>query len=137
MGLGMGFTMMPTMTGALQTLRRASIAAASTTLNITQQVGASVGTALMTVILTGALTSRLGGGTGASGGIGALAQLPAEQFARIQPLLAAAFGATFWWAVGFVGIAFVVALVLLPKRKPAPVEEDGGAPAATPPVVIH
>jgi hypothetical protein len=57
--------------------------------------------------------------------------------ARSQPLLAAAFGATFWWAVGFVGIAFVVAFVLLPTRKPAPVEEDGKAPAATPPVLIH
>ncbi len=45
MGVGMGFTMMPTFTGALQTLRRRSIANGSTTLNITQQVGASIGTA--------------------------------------------------------------------------------------------
>jgi EmrB/QacA subfamily drug resistance transporter len=137
MGLGMGFTMMPTFTGALQTLRRASIASASTTLNITQQVGASIGTAVMTVILTGAMTSRLGGGDGAGGGIGALAQLPPAEFARVQPLLAGAFGATFWWAVGFVGFAFLVAVALLPKHKPAPVAEDGGTTVAAPPVVIH
>ena len=38
MGLGMGATMMPTFSGAMQTLRRAAIARASTTLNINQQV---------------------------------------------------------------------------------------------------
>src|SRR4051794_3945584 len=44
-GLGMGATMMPTFSGAMQTLRRFQIARASTTLNIQQQVGASIGTA--------------------------------------------------------------------------------------------
>ncbi|GAA1293856.1 hypothetical protein GCM10009609_73730 [Pseudonocardia aurantiaca] len=48
--------------------------------------------------------------------------------ARIQPRLAAAFGAKFWWAVGFVGIAFVVTFVLLPKRKPAPWRKMGRRP---------
>ena len=52
MGMGMGSTMMPIMSGAMQTLRRAAVARASTTLNILQQVGASIGTAVMTVILT-------------------------------------------------------------------------------------
>ena len=47
MGVGMGFTMMPTFSGAMQTLRRAAIARASTTLNIEQQVGASIGTAVL------------------------------------------------------------------------------------------
>ena len=47
MGLGMGATMMPTFSGAMQTLRRAAIARASTTLNINQQVGASIGTAVL------------------------------------------------------------------------------------------
>ena len=52
MGLGMGATMMPTFSGAMQTLRRAAIARASTTLNINQQVGASIGTAVLSVLLT-------------------------------------------------------------------------------------
>ena len=59
MGLGMGATMMPTFSGAMQTLRRAAIARASTTLNINQQVGASIGTAVLSVLLTHELTSRL------------------------------------------------------------------------------
>ena len=55
MGIGMGFSMMPLMSGAMQTLRRIQVARASTTLNIIQQVGASIGTAVMSVILTVAL----------------------------------------------------------------------------------
>jgi MFS family permease len=52
MGLGMGMTMMPTMTAALRTLKDAQIARGSTLMNITQQVAASIGTAVMSVILT-------------------------------------------------------------------------------------
>ena len=47
LGLGMGATMMPTFSGAIQTLRRSAIARATTTLNINQQVGASIGTAVL------------------------------------------------------------------------------------------
>jgi MFS family permease len=138
MGLGMGFTMMPTFTGALQTLRRASIPAASTALNITQQVAASIGTAVMIVILTNVMTGSLGGAGAPAGGgnIGDLAQLPPQVFAQIQPLLAESFGQTFWWALGFVAVAFVVAVSLLPKRKPAPVQEDDDAPAG-PALMMH
>ncbi len=132
MGLGMGFTMMPMMTGAMQTLRRADIANASTTLNIAQQVGASIGTAMLSVILANELTSRV---DGSAGGIGELAVLPAEQFRRLQPLLADAFGATFGWAVALVVLAVAVAAILLPRRKPTPVAED--APTPAPPVVLH
>jgi MFS family permease len=65
MGLGMGGSMMPVFSGAMQTLR-AAVARASTSLNILQQVGASIGTAVMAVVLSSALASRLpaGGGEG-------------------------------------------------------------------------
>ena len=52
MGMGMGGTMMPIMTSALQTLKDHEIARGSTLMNITQQVAASIGTALFSVILT-------------------------------------------------------------------------------------
>ena len=66
MGLGMGATMMPTFSGAMQTLRQSAVARASTTLNINQQVGASIGTAVMSVLLANALQSQLGGGGGSA-----------------------------------------------------------------------
>jgi EmrB/QacA subfamily drug resistance transporter len=132
MGLGMGFTMMPTFSGAMQTLRRAAIARASTTLNIEQQVGASIGTAVLSVLLTHEIISHLGAG-GGGGGIGKT--LPPAVRERVAPSLAEAFGATFWYALALIVVAFVVAIVLLPKQKPEPVD-DPDAPAAAEPAPV-
>ena len=76
MGIGMGFSMMPLMSGAMQTLRRAAVARASTTLNIIQQVGASIGVAILSVILTAQLQDRFGERAGGAGGV-ARARAPA------------------------------------------------------------
>ncbi len=134
MGLGMGFTMMPTFTGALQTLRKKDVSRASSTLNINQQVGASIGTAVLTVLLSHELTSRLPGG----GGNGIGAEVPPAVRERLAPLMADAFGATFWYALAFVVVALVVATILLPKRKPEPVDDpdEDDADAAVP-VALH
>jgi EmrB/QacA subfamily drug resistance transporter len=136
MGLGMGLSMMPVFSGAMQTLRRAAVARASTSLNILQQVGASIGTAVMAVLLASALSSRLPGGGG--GGLGAAA-VPADQRAQIAPLMADAFGEVFWWATGFVVIAFLIA-TLLPMQKPEPVDDPDDPAAAgdeAVPLVMH
>jgi hypothetical protein len=133
MGLGMGATMMPTFSGAMQTLRHAAVARASTTLNINQQVGASIGTAVLSVLLANALESRLGGGGG--GGIGDAAAVPPDVKARIAEPMAEAFGSTYWWAFALVIVALVIATALLPRQKPAPVTEgDEAAPAS---VLVH
>ena len=137
MGLGMGATMMPTFSGAMQALRQSAVARASTTLNINQQVGASIGTAVLSVLLATALADRLGGG--GEGGIGAAAAVPPEARARIAEPMAEAFASTFWYALALVVVAFLVATPLLPKRRPAPVsdpglEEGSVAPA---PVLVH
>jgi EmrB/QacA subfamily drug resistance transporter len=136
MGMGLGSTMMPIMSGAMQTLRKAAVARASTTVNILQQVGASIGTAVLSVTLAGALADRLpqAAGGGAPGAGGAIPDAVRE---RIAPLMAGAYGHTFWWAVGLLAIAFVAA-VLLPWRKPAaPAEEEAGEDAAAAPALVH
>jgi EmrB/QacA subfamily drug resistance transporter len=130
MGLGMGATMMPVFSGAMQTLRRADVARATTSLNIIQQVGASIGTAVLAVILSGALTDRLPSGGGALG-----QTIPADARAQVAPLMADAFGHTFWWAVGLLCFAFAVAF-LLPRHKLAPMDEPDADEAAAP-VLIH
>ena len=113
MGIGMGFGMMPTFSGAMQTLKHSEIAKASTTLNIVQQASASIGTAVLSVLLATALTDELGGRGG-----GATQSLPPALRDRLAPAMAEAYGQTFWWALGFVIVAFVVALVVLPKKLP-------------------
>jgi len=133
MGVGMGFAMMPLMSGAMQTLRHAQVARASTTLNIIQQVGASVGTAVMSVILTVSLQDRLGSGAGGGTGLGASgADLPPA----VRDLMASAFAHTYWWAVALIVPAIVVAL-LLPRRKPEPVEDDDTGAGEPAPVLMH
>jgi EmrB/QacA subfamily drug resistance transporter len=53
MGLGMGCTMMPLATAAMQALAPHQIARGTTLMAVNQQVGRSIGAALMSVILTG------------------------------------------------------------------------------------
>jgi hypothetical protein len=134
MGLGMGATMMPVFSGAMQTLRRAAVARATTSLNIIQQVGASIGTAVLAVVLSGALESRLGAG---GAGSGAGQSVPPEVRAQIAPRMADAFGHTFWWAVALLTLAFAVAF-LLPRHKLAPVDDpDEPVGAVEAPVLMH
>jgi EmrB/QacA subfamily drug resistance transporter len=131
MGMGMGSSMMPLMSGAMQTLRRAQVARASTALNIIQQVGASVGTAVMSVILIDALKARLPGAP-AGGGLGGSGQgLPA----RIRDLMAGAFAHTYWYALGLLALALFAAL-MLPRSKPEPIEDDDADGTAAP-VLMH
>jgi EmrB/QacA subfamily drug resistance transporter len=133
MGMGMGSSMMPLMSGAMQTLRTAAVARASTALNIIQQVGASIGTAVMSVILVAALKDRLpdapaGGGLGQSGN-----GLPA----RIRDLMAGAFAHTYWYALGLLALALLAALAL-PRSKPEPIEDpDEDADGTPAPVLVH
>ncbi|MDF0528358.1 DHA2 family efflux MFS transporter permease subunit [Tsukamurella sp. 8F] len=56
-GLGMGMTMMPTMSAAIRTLEPHSISRGSTLTNIVQQISASIGTAVFSVIFTNLLKS--------------------------------------------------------------------------------
>ncbi|HZE04145.1 MAG TPA: MFS transporter, partial [Solirubrobacteraceae bacterium] len=125
-GLGMGFTMMPVFTGAMQTIRGAAVARASTALNILQQTGASIGTAVLTVLLASALSSKLGG----HATIGAAAAVPPGVRAQVAPPMAAAFGQTFWWALALIAVAFLGSLAL-PKRRPQ-MAADETSPAPVP-----
>jgi len=138
MGMGLGSTMMPIMSGAMQTLRKAAVARASTTINILQQVGASIGTAVLSVTLASALTDRLPRAATAAGN-GATGPIPDAVRERIAPLMAAAYGHTFWIAVGLLVFAFAGA-VLLPRTKPevaADEEEETAGDAADAAVLVH
>ena len=117
MGLGMGATMMPTFSGAMQTLRQAQIARASTTLNINQQVGASIGTAVLSVLLANALTVAARARTAA----GSAPRRPCRRTSAplIAEKMAEAFGSTYWWALALVVLAFAIATPLLPEGQAA------------------
>jgi EmrB/QacA subfamily drug resistance transporter len=138
MGLGMGMTMMPTMSAAMQTLQHDEVPRASTALNIIQQVAGSIGTAAIAVLLTTQMENR---GLPADGGMGAPApapgQVPPNVIADIMNRVADSFQTTYWWSLGLLVFAFIPALAL-PRRLPKPVERDGAdAPVDAPPVMMH
>ncbi|HEU5472418.1 MAG TPA: DHA2 family efflux MFS transporter permease subunit [Actinophytocola sp.] len=124
MGMGMGMTMMPMMSAALRTITKSEVGGASTSLNIIQQIGGSIGTAIMAVILSSELAERLPGG-GDRGGLGAAQSVPPELREQVNPLIADAFGSTFFWSLALLAVAFVPAL-FLPRGK-APVDPESTA----------
>jgi EmrB/QacA subfamily drug resistance transporter len=115
LGLGMGMSMMPTMTAAMQAVPMSAIARTSTAMNIIRQGGASIGTAVVSVILTSNINDRFadaGGSAPTGGGFESLHGLDAAQRAAIAAPLADAFAATFVWALALLALAFIPALAL-------------------------
>ena len=113
-GIGFGFTMMPAIAAAYQNLDHAQVPRATAAINILQRVGGSIGTALLAVILERQITERVPGATNVltTGGT----TISAGVRDKVAPQIAAAFGHTFWWAVGIAVLALVPALFL--SRRP-------------------
>ncbi len=132
MGLGMGGTMMPIMTSALQTLKDHEIARGSTLMNITQQIAASIGTALFSVLLTNGFKSiDLAGPAIASLSDPAIAEsLPPADIAQGLSDAADAFADVFVVATILVAVCLVPAF-LLPRRPPAARGDADTAAAST------
>jgi MFS family permease len=119
-GAGLGTATIAVMAGAYVGLRRDEVPHASSATRITQQVGGAFGAAVLAVILERQIAAHAG-----SAGLG-LAHTAG---------LAAAFGATFWWCLGFTALALIPALLLAgrPVRPAAAPEASATAsPEASP-----
>jgi hypothetical protein len=92
------------------------------------RVGGAIGTALLSVVLTHQLADRLPSG---GSGLAAAQSVPPSERERVAPLVADAFGHTFWWAFGLVALALIPVL-FLPRRKPAPPESAQAVAAPEP-----
>jgi EmrB/QacA subfamily drug resistance transporter len=119
LGLGMGLSMMPTMTAAMQAVPPQAIARTSTAMNIIRQSGASIGTAILSVILSSAIVDHLSASGATSGGFDSLHELSAAQRVAVAGPLADAFASTFVWAVALLALAFLPALAMAIARRPA------------------
>ncbi|MQY02598.1 MDR family MFS transporter [Actinomadura macrotermitis] len=125
-GLGLGCTMMPTMSAALTTLARAAVSRATSSLNIIVQLGGSFGAALLAVILSRQIGERL---PQAPGGGGRMGEIPEQVRVRVAPQLADAFGTTFWVALALTAV-LIVPSFLLPRTGAAHQGEDAPPPLA-------
>ncbi|MFE7797525.1 DHA2 family efflux MFS transporter permease subunit [Nocardia sp. NPDC057440] len=130
MGLGMGCTMMPIMTAAIQTLTHQQVARGSTLMNIINQTAGSIGTATMSVVLTNLLKDQQFAGPAiASNSNPAIAgQLPPGAIETGLQQAAAAFSHTYIVALVLIVLTLVPAF-FLPRTKPKN-PEVADAPAA-------
>jgi EmrB/QacA subfamily drug resistance transporter len=108
-GLGLGTTIVPSMAVAYQTVPREAVAQATSAINVIQRIAGSVGTALLAVVLQRSIAANL---PGTDGGIGAIAAQSEQGRAQSAPILAHAFGTTFWVAFALVAAALLPALLL-------------------------
>jgi EmrB/QacA subfamily drug resistance transporter len=102
-GIGLGLSMMPMVAAGYTELAYQDMPRATTTINISRQVGGSIATALLAVVLQRHIESSV---PGAKSGLSlaSVAHVPAA----ISAALGAAFASTFWWVVA------IAALLLIP-----------------------
>ncbi|MEV6067560.1 DHA2 family efflux MFS transporter permease subunit [Nocardia sp. NPDC052001] len=133
MGLGMGCTMMPTMTAAIQTLTHAQVARGSTLMNIVNQTAGSIGTATISVVLTNLLNNRplAGAAIGSRSNPEIAEKLPPGALSTGFDEAATAFAHTFVVALVLLAVTLIPAF-FLPRTKPKNPEL-----AETPVVVAH
>ncbi len=134
-GLGMGATMMPIMTAALQTLTHKEVARGSTLMNIVNQAAGSIGTAVISVVLTNLLkdSPEAGAVIAAQHDPSIMAKLQETPAALAKGLqdAADAFGNTFIVAVVLI-VATLIPAMLLPRTKPKVPEGEGDAAPVIP-----
>ncbi|MFD9964533.1 DHA2 family efflux MFS transporter permease subunit [Amycolatopsis sp. NPDC058986] len=138
-GLGMGLTMVPVMSAALQQLELKDMAKASTATNILQQTAGAVGSAVMSIILAALLAGKFGVPTSQGQVAATIAtQNPATHDAAAS-MASDAFATTFVWALVLMAASIVPAF-FLPRKAPAAPSAPAGSGAgeeAAPPVVVH
>jgi len=136
MGLGMGCTMMPITTSALQTLQPKDMARASTATNIVQQTAGAIGSAVMATILAALLAGKFGVPT-SQGQLAATAAMFNPATREVASGMASdAFATTFVWALVLV-VLCVISAFFLPKSAPAAPADATEGDDVAPPVMIH
>jgi EmrB/QacA subfamily drug resistance transporter len=130
-GLGVGATLMPTMSAALSTLKRDEVARTTSGLSVLLRVGGSVGTALAAVALTQQLSSLPSGGNEPFTLSAARTLPPAARTVMLQGL-GEAFAHTFLWGFGILVLAFVAALFLPRHAVPVPAQDSTASGAEAP-----
>jgi MFS family permease len=111
---GAGACMLPTMTLATRYLDDPDIPSGSTIITVLNQLAASLVTAAVSVVLAAGLTARL---PELDGGVGDLQHLPPAERLAAAPLVGEAVQAALLLPVGMMATAFVVAVVVLRRRR--------------------
>jgi EmrB/QacA subfamily drug resistance transporter len=123
-GLGMGSTMMPIMSAALQTLTHEKVARASTAVTIVQNASGAIGSAVMSIILAALLAGKFNVPTEQGQVAATLAIANPATHDTAATLAADSFASTFVWALILIAVCLIPAL-LLPNRPQVSSAQDG------------
>ena len=138
-GLGMGFSMMPSMSAAFVTLAPERIPRATSVSNVVQRVASGLGIAVMATVLTNRITANLPhlppGTPVNSGGNLADANLPPAIKNVLLAQVAKGFDEAFWVGLGLILVAFPMTL-LLRRALPAQLVKSYGIRQASEGVVL-
>jgi len=118
LGTGMGLTFVPLTLASLAGVRPEDSGAASSMVNVSQQVGGSLGLAILVTVF-GSASRAAARHVGAS----------ASPLARAHQILAGAVGTSFLTAAIFDMIALAVIVLVIQMRQPAVLPAAGSAPA--------
>src|SRR5215472_11616722 len=120
-GLGIGLSMIPSMSSAYVTLAPTLIARATSVSNTVQRVASALAVAIVATILAGRISAHLPGalGSAAASGSGlAGAHLPPAVESMLLAQVAKGFDDTFWVTAGLSLICFPMALLLRRSLRP-------------------
>ncbi|MGI9116827.1 MAG: MDR family MFS transporter [Gaiellales bacterium] len=112
-GVGLGFTLMPTMASAYALLDHHEVPRATPMLNVLQRIGGAIGVAVLAVILQREIDAAFGG----AGGEAAAQAMSAAQRAVMSDRVADAFGTAYWWSMAMVAAALIPALVMWRQQR--------------------
>jgi MFS family permease len=116
-GVGMGFTMMPSMSSAYVTMAPQLISRATSVTNVIQRVGSALGVAIMATILTNRISANMPaipGHAAVGGNTSSIASLslPAPLKTVILQQATRGFDSTFWVGAGLGMLCFPAAFLL-------------------------
>jgi hypothetical protein len=121
-GLGMGFSMMPSLSAAYVTLAPQRIPRATSIANVVQRVASGLGIAIMATVLTARISANLprlpGGATAPNGSSLASAHLPAGIKSILLEQATKGFTDAFWVAAGLTALAFPLTILLRRALRP-------------------
>jgi EmrB/QacA subfamily drug resistance transporter len=126
-GIGLGLSMMPMVAAGYTELSQRDVPRASTTINISRQVGGSIATALLAVVLQRRIESSVPGArSGLS--LASVAHVPTQ----ISGELGTAFASTFWWVVGIAALLLIPTCFLPHRAADRPAFDEGPTEAPEP-----
>ncbi|RFU87463.1 MFS transporter [Streptomyces triticagri] len=128
LGASLGLFQLPLIVGVQSTVVWAERGTATASVLFNRQIGQTIGAALLGAVANAVIAGRLG----TAADLDSVAHAPSDD--RVRRAVDAAVDSVFLWAAGAAAVAFLVLLVVAPRRFPVIAQDAPAAEPPTPPV---